>query len=752
MSVRLRTCRSTLAIAVALAFPSWAAAQATAQAPAVAVPTGDSQTVIIRARGRDETQQSVPISVKAFSEKSIEDAGIKGVGDFVAITPNLSLAESQSAGTSFMTIRGLSQVRNGEAPMAVVVDGVIQSDAKQFTQELFDIRSIEVLRGPQGALYGRNATGGAILIHTKQPTNLTEGFARVTLGNGGEKGLQGAVGGAIVPDKLFFRVAASVTDRDGYLENIYLNRKFDDFKDKSLRGLLKWNVSDRLFLDLRANVVRTSGGSVRFQYQPTHLLPNCEADPANVFDFSRLDANHVVRTFCANNMGINHRDLDEVTVKADYDLGFATLSGIYSVNRIDEFISGDQYPYTASRNVFGIADGTQTQYANVKTDSLEVRLTSPTKAGLRWMAGAYMLNTKRWISTSTGRDDGTGVVSLYRDPRIGAANNPTQSWIADDNDNKASAVFANLDYDFTPKVEASLAMRYDRDERSQLVDSRGTAGLPTGCTASTPAACTRNLSFTAAQPKASLRYKLDDRSLAYVSLGKGFRSGQFNQFGVATAAAGAGVVGVTDEIGAERTTSFEAGYKTELAGGKVQLNMAVFDSKVRNAPFFVFIGAVSAQVLVGIDELSLRGGEIEAVAKVAPGLDLYAGLGVTDSKIKRYTVDPTAVGKKAPYVPDMTVNVGGQYRFAMGNGMNLLLRSDVIRKGKQYWEPDNNYPRSAFVLINLRAALEDGKGKWSAALTVNNATDKAYNSEWVGGGFAHPAPPRTYRADVRYNF
>ena len=126
---------SLLATAISLALPLLAGAQVVAPITGEAKADGGQvlDVVVIRARGRDETQQSVPLSVKAFSAKTIEDAGIKKPADFVAITPNLSLAESQSSGTSFMTIRGLSQVRNGEAPMAVVVDGVIQSDSKQFT-------------------------------------------------------------------------------------------------------------------------------------------------------------------------------------------------------------------------------------------------------------------------------------------------------------------------------------------------------------------------------------------------------------------------------------------------------------------------------------------------------------------------------------------------------------------------------------------------------------------------------------------
>jgi len=739
---------SVLALGIGLTFPALAQEQtASEDAPYAAL-----EKIVIKARGRDETQQTVPLSVKAFSSKAIEDAGIKGVGDFVAVTPNLSLTEAQSVGTSFMTIRGLSQVRNGETPMAVVVDGVIQSDAKQFGQELFDIQSIEVLRGPQGALYGRNASGGAILINTKQPRNEAGGYIQAGVGNGDHKQMQASVGGAIIPDTLMYRISANYTDRGGNLTNDNLKKKVDPYEDTTIRGLLKWHVSDDLGIDLRVNHVQDRSGALNYQYQPTHLNADCTADPNNIFDFSKVDADSVSRRFCANNMGFNTRSLDEVTTKFDYNLNFATLTGVASFNRITEKTASDQYPYTASRNLLGgFADGTTGQFVDTKTQSYELRLTSPSKPSVRWMAGVYALMTDRFSSTWTGMDSGSGVVPLERDPQFSSPVNPTNSWLADNNDNKSSAIFGNLDWDITQKVELSTAFRYDRDERKQVVDFRQSTGLPVGCTAGNTSACTKEMSFSAMQPKVSLRYK-DQSSLTYVSWGKGFRSGQFNQSGVGAAAAGAGVTGVSDQIGAENTTTAEVGYKTELLNGKLRLNTALFNTSVTNAPYFVFVGALSAQVLVGIDRVTLRGGEFEAVANLAPGLDGSLGVGYTQSVIDAYSVNPTLVGNQAPYVPNVTANLGLQYRFPISQGLRMIVRGDVVSKGKQYWDPENSTARSTVNLVNLRTALEDTKGKWIWSLAVQNLTDQAYNAEFVAGGFVQPAAPRSVRMDLRYNF
>jgi iron complex outermembrane recepter protein len=425
---------------------------------------------------------------------------------------------------------------------------------------------------------------------------------------------------------------------------------------------------------------------------------------------------------------------------------------------LTEYFAGDGFPYTASRNIdfFGSpADGTQTQYLNVMNRSLEMRLTSPTQYGLRWMVGAFGLDTHRFISSSNGTDEGLGIERLTRDPDVDSATNPTTVWLADNNHNVATALFGDVDYDFSRQLEGSIGLRYDRDHRQQTVDYRQLgAGVPPGCTADTPADCINTATYSALQPKFSLRFKTADGSIVYGSWGKGFRSGLFNQNGVGAIAAAAQppIEGIEDRVKAETTESFELGYKTTLLAGRLQLNAAIFDSTVRNTPYFVFVEDVNAQVIVGIDKVRLRGGEFEAVANLAPGLDTSAGIGMTQSTIEAYAVNPSAVGNWAPYVPKFSGNAGLQYRFPISAGLRVVVRSDVIFKGKQYWDPENDGARSNLTLVNLRASIEDSKDQWSLSATVDNATNRAYNAEFVTGGFALPAQPRTTRVALRYNF
>jgi iron complex outermembrane receptor protein len=212
------------------------------------------------------------------------------------------------------------------------------------------------------------------------------------------------------------------------------------------------------------------------------------------------------------------------------------------------------------------------------------------------------------------------------------------------------------------------------------------------------------------------------------------------------------VVGVNDVVGQEETDTFELGFKSELLDNRLRLNASVFNTVINGLQYYVFIGDVGGQVLVNIDEVELKGGEIELLASLAEGLEIYAGAGYTDSEITRYALNPAAVGNEAPYVPGSTFNLGGQYRFPVSKTVNGFVRVDYEHRGAQFWDPENTTDRSAIDLVGVRLGVEAESGKWSLIASVDNATDEIYNSEWVLGGFAHPALPRVWSVDYKYNF
>lgn len=715
----------SLAIANALTLPtSLAAENDKKQAKEIEV-------IQVTSRLRKESIQNVPIAITVFSEQEIEDMGIERAGDFIAMTPNMTMVEAQNAGTSFITIRGLSQVRNGESPVAVAIDGVLQISPNQFNQDLFDIAQIEVLKGPQGALYGRNAIGGAINITTKMPTQDTSGYLEADIGNGGLKSLTGAISGALSEDFLY-RVTASYKDYDGLINNIYLNTPVDFHKDSNIRSRFVWMVSDYFTADLRLSKGKTQGGALNYVFQP--LFKVNDADDTSV-------------EIEANNLGYNERDISSIALKLDWELDAGTLSFITAKDTLEEILGGDQFPYSRANSAnspFGenIFDGTQTQYLDVNASSYELRLTSESDQNFRWITGVYYLQTDRYLSSSTGLDLDKGLPRIERKPLGRDTVSPTSTFIADDNDNQAYAAFAKFNYHFAEDQELTIAGRYDVDKRQQTNQAPLEFDTNFGQI--------RHAEFKKFQPKVSYTYTSLDNISLYATYSQGFRSGGFNQNGVGKQATNIGVTGVSDLYKAEETTNLEVGLKALYPKQATRFNASVFNTTIDNQHYFLFVGALGAQVLTNIDEVQLIGGEFDFKTSITSTIDIYGGVGVTDSEIRDFSLSTTDKGNNAPYVPDYTVNLGLQYNVDIISGWQTMFTLDAERRGKQYWDTSNSTARKAIDLINSRLSFNSDDDQWSISLWAKNIFDEKYNAEWVLGGFAHPGMPRSFGLEVRW--
>ncbi len=702
------------------------------------------EEIIVTARRRSESALESPLAVTAFNAQMIQDAGIQRVEDFIALTPNVTIATSQGIGTSFMSVRGITQVRNGESPVATVVDGVVQFSAIQFRRELFDVDSIEVVKGPQGAIYGRNATGGAIIINTRRPTNESYGYVQLGVGEGDEYSLQGSYGGALVEDRWYGQISANILDREGYLDNITRNEKADRFEDTTIRGRLIFEPSDTFSADLRAAVSTHKGRGIGFQFQGVNIA--ADGITANGFgtDTGPIDANNVLPVR-DNNVDTGERDMTDLTLKLEWDTRLGKLVSTSSFTDIEEWGDSDQFPYTNARSsaaLFGF-DGTQTGFFELSAFTQELRLSSTSDGPIQWEVGAYYLDWDRFVSLSTGTDTGQGIIRLEREPTTDARN-PTTSFLADDNTNTAWAVFGSVDFQINEKMDLLLALRYDEEDREQNVSPlQFPAGVP---------GATNTASFDKLQPKITFRYQPSDNTNLYATWGEGFRSGQFNQNGISAVAAGAGLVGVTDLVSQEESESLELGFKGRFADDRLRLNAAVFSTDVENQQFFSFIGAISAQILTSIPEVSLSGAEIDLVYQATDSLSVFAAYGITNSEIESYPTDPTAIGNDAPYIAENTVNLGFQVKRAMSENLEFFARADYERRGEQFWDVNNSTARNALNLINTRIGVESSDGKWSLTGSVYNLSDKRFNSEWVAGGFSAAAPGRIWNIKYRYNF
>jgi iron complex outermembrane receptor protein len=724
------------------------------------------EEIIVTARKRDESYSDVPVSVTAFTEADIEASGIETPADYITRTPNITMVETQNQGTSFITIRGISQARNSEPSAAVLIDGVLMANPSQFNQELFDIEQIEVLRGSQGALYGRNAIGGVITVRTKEPADEFEG--RVTLGadsGPGFKVVAGASGPAPGIDNLKYRASFSYKDTEGYIDNPYLNDEADPYRDISGRVKLLWQPTDNFTADFRFSISQVDTQALYFNIA-------AEAD----------DTSLPVRV---NNPGENPRDMYNVSLKMDYDNNYGTFTSITSYDDLEELLTGDQFNFLPRSESFAnffadlglggfpdptaqffaflktlnggqVIDLSQTQFLDTSSWSQEFRFTSPSENRLRWIAGAYFIATNRYISTGNQIDRGNGVFPVYRTPRPSVFTNPTDpspqlGLLEDAQDNFAWAVFGAVSYDITDRLEGTIALRYDEDTRENTTLTKPLYDPTLGLTTQGEV---REHTWDDWQPKFTLRWMPSDNITIYGDYSHGFRSGGFNQSGVGAAVP---TPGIEDLFEQETADTFEAGIKMQVFDNRVDLRLSGYMTDAEGSYFFFFDPGTSTQNLGNLDEVSYSGIEFEGLALVTEGLNINLGLGITDSEIDA-AADPTQVGNEAPLVSEYTLNVGGQYRRSIAEfgGLDAFIRLDYMVIGDTYWDPNNLSVRSPVDLMDLRAGIES-PDNWSLTFWSRNLLDEEYNAEFSpgpapGAHFLFKAAPMRWGVDFTKRF
>lgn len=748
--MKIRFGRSILLATASFAAAALAATPAAAQDDPAAADAADpasaarGQTaagdIVVTALRRNVNLQDVPAAITAFTAETIESAGIERPSDFINLTSNVNLVETQNAGNAFIVIRGITQARNSEPSVAVVIDGVQQVNPAGFNQELFDIEQIEVLKGPQGAVYGRNAIGGAIVIRTRQPSDTFEGQIRTGIDNGFSYWLRGSVSGPI-SDTLRFRIAGSWLDSQGFLDNPYLGEKADPVEDLALRGTLLWNPTPDFTADLRGSVSRLRTQALYF----------------NIVD----DVNDTSLPIRVNNPGQNDRDMENVSLRLNYETRAGTFSSVTSYDTLSEVLTGDAFDFLPIEEsfffnlfemIFGPGNGfdlNQSQFLDVEAVSQEFRFTSPGDRPFRYILGAYMIDTNRFISTGNMVDTGNGVFPVYRTPSTNPLN-PQFSFLSDRQDNFAWSLFGNASYDFSEKLSIDVGLRYDHDRRRNTTLTPtaylpNIPGFPEGATGEV-----RQVSFDDWQPKVTLTWEPTSTLTVYGGYSRGFRSGGFNQTGVGAIAAANGIVGVNDIFEAETAETLEIGARTTSRDRRFTLSANAYRTENRNSYFFVFLAANSTQNLGNVPESRIQGFEIDATVRPAEGLQLNAALGYTDSEITDFP-DPTVEGNELPLISRYTMNLGAQYRTPIsGPELGLLARVDYRRTGRTWWEPYNTTSRDPIDLVNARLGVEGSN--WTATLFADNAFNEEYNAEFSPGGFVFKARPRRYGAELSFRF
>jgi iron complex outermembrane receptor protein len=664
------------------------------------------EEIIVTSRYRAEKLSDVPDSITAFTAADIERHRIERINRVASLTPNLRFSDDQEVGVSTLVIRGVRQNRGtGQPPVSFRVDGVSATNNLLTTQELFDVESIDVLRGPQGALYGRNAIGGAILISTKQPASEAEYALRVSAAEGKDYVVAGSASGPIADDRLRYRASFRVQDRDGQLENAYLDNQKVDFKESTaFRGRLLYKPTDKLSIDVRGQYSDQQGGSGYFMPGSEGVLPL--PPPAAPIFFG-----NPVYEIQSNRIGESFVQFSEVSAKIDYEFGWGTLTSITSFTDVDSGNDQD-LDQTLFEAIDIIVIDESTTFAQ------EFRLASAEDTRLRWLTGVYFFDQDRFRSLAT--------------TFLGTPVPPAAQDLALEN----YAVFGNLSYDISDAMELTLAFRYD--EETPEDNTQG-----------------RSKTFSELQPKASLAYRFREGLLGYVTVGKGFRAGGFNNL-----APGSNFAPGFDK---ESLISYELGTKGSAYDGRLRAGLSVFYTDYTDQQFFLF-DQTGTQANINIPKSEIFGGELEVVTVPTESLQIDFGIGYTDSEIKEYEdiagvlVPASAiVGSKVPGAPVWSLNLGLQHKAKLTGTLDLISRLDYEHRDKTYWTLDNEDAQSAYDLVNLSFALE--KDRWSTRLFVNNLTDEEY-IEWffaarfigLPADIAWPSAPRQVGLEFSFRY
>lgn len=682
--------------------------------------------VIGRARKRVESIQRIPESVIALNSEGIERAGINNVADFAELVPNMKLSESQAAGVNFLVVRGIPQIRNADAPVAFVVDGVTIPDPALLNQELFDLALIEAVKGPQGALYGKNAIGGAINIYSKEPANEQKNNIQLGLGNGGFYSGQLISSGALTEDKAYYRLSAKYQNFNGLLTNTFLDEKVDFSKDLNLRGQIILTPTNKLKAAVTLQYMNTDAGATYYSISPNSIGTGGLLEP---IDPNPNDDNSVIYQDQIGNSSLENLF---GSLNLQFNLGGAKLQSISSYNKVDRSTFGDldftEEPFDIVNpfvDFFGLDQG---EFNNTTSFNQEIRLTNTkTNSAIDWSIGGFYQNVDRdfFQSDLTLSDD--WAVTDY-----------TVSF-------NTIALFGFLDYKLTDKLTASFGLRFDSDNFEQ--EDR----LP--ILFGEPEAIINERSDNVLQPKVSLSYQVSENALFYANYGRGYRAGGFNP-------------SVTDffnlDYEKEISDNYEIGFKSSSWNNRFILNGSVFFSNFNDRQQFAIEPMFFIPGNFNYDKSTIVGFEIETKTRISKFLDVLFSYGFVDSTIDEggFAGGDNGMatnlnefnGNITSFVPRSNFNLGLASSFDISEKASLDLNVNLDGTGKIYWSDfnDDSSTSNGYQLLNAKATLN--LNELSISLWGKNITSEQYYLELDSFGFGWIGRPATFGVTVGYDF
>lgn len=661
------------------------------------------EEIVVTSRKRVENLQDVPEAITAFSERQLELAKVESLRDFVDLTPNLMMRETFRSNESFLTLRGLSSAQGGLPPVSFVVDGVQLGSNDFINQDILDVERIEVLKGPQGALYGQGAIAGAIVVTTKAPGNEPEFHIKGSYGKGDSYRVAASASTPIVEGKLFLRVSGYYRDRDGLIDNV--RGENIDFSDEgSVRVRIRYD-GDNLDANLRGSYTEGDGNCCQQDRLPRdanrQILPG-----VNIDDVDNPGPSSDI-------LGTSDTSFRDISLKLDYDFESFTLTSITGYAEVRQSVFGDAdfapVPFVKQDLAF-----------NTDVFNQEVRLTSDSDARWQWIVGGFYQDRQErqpvFVGAATPGAPVPAVI-LDLDNEINS-----ESW----------AVFGQMSYAVTEKLEGLVALRYDEDEQD-TIDKNNPASF-------------KEASFDQLQPKAQLSYQWTDDILTYFTYSTGFRAGGFTQ---------------NTRFDNEETDNFEIGLKGTFLDRRLVVNASAFhiDYSNQQLSFVVFDNNVAQRGVVNIPSTDIDGLEFELQALPVEGLNVSFGVGIADSVVKEIAaLDPAlgdvsgAEGNRSPFVPSFTFNGSLTYTYPLYDRMDLVLHADYRRRGNYYFDLNNDLQTATRDFIDGRIALE--ADNWFIALWGRNLTDSRYATRVsaTGSALRNQNQPRSYGVEAGFSF
>lgn len=669
--------------------------------------------IVVTAEKQETDVQSVPYSISAIGSKKVTEYRVWNTRDITAIVPNLFSA-NPGDGRNVTSIRGITSSSYDPA-IATYVDGVNQFSLDTYIPQLLDIERIEVLRGPQGTLYGRNAMGGVINIVTKQPTNRRNAFVDLSVGSYGQQRLAGGVKAPIVKDKLFFGGSWMREASDGFYDNEFDNSDFDKRSNFIGNYFLTWAINSKwnLTLNTKHSANRNNGAF------PLNYLSE-EGGPLE-FKVNQNDRTELVDNSLNSSLKLNYAG-SKVNIMA-----LATYQSNYRYYKTP--IDGDFSP----ADIISINNNYGKDWNNVKVLTGEFRISSPASnvTPFKWSAGAYFFNQDNPTKQATMFGENGDIYGAQ--PFSSTINTSTGT-------NLGFASYAQGTYTFADKFDITLGARLDSEERElkgKIEYQQDPDPNPMFDIVPDTAATSQYSAFSF---KGSLGYRFKEGSQVYATFSRGYRTGGITQVSADPSQ------GMLYKYDPEFSDNYEVGVKNTFFDQKLVVNFTAFLVKIKDIQVPTLILPENVTVTRNAGKLTSKGIELELAASPVRGLLVEYNWGLTDA-----TYDNLLESRQI-FTPRYTSMLAVQYTYAFDNadGLHVFARGEWMSLGKQYFDLANNISQDAYSLLNARAGVVF-RG-YEISFWSRNITDETYISYAYDFGAVHLGAPANAGVTLRKTF